>query len=234
MGATKVVLTNTVAEDTNAYAMTSRFVNYESDNTASSVVVIGDNAKVLAKFSGMAAQRAAIEGSQFVTYTKSGPGTPIVSLSLESATPGAISGARVIATNASGQVVTDNAPPVNVINWTEDLDTDSAFVPATGVFTAPRDGQYLISAQLQFTGAAASLGAKFLIGVQINAADLAASEFYNPVAALNQRRVVQLTRLLDLSLGDNVTIVVEVSGAGANQTLIGAAAACYLSIVEIT
>lgn len=234
MGATKVVLTNAVVEDTNAYAMEGRFVNYESDNTATVVTVTGDNDTVLAKFSGKGPTRAAIQGSQFVKSTKSGAGTPIVSLSLESATPGAVSGARVIARNASGQVVTDAAPPANVINWTEDLDTDSAFVPATGIFTAPRDGQYLLSVQLQFAGAAASLGAKFLVGVQVNAADLAASEFYNPVAALNQRRVVQLTRLLDLSLGDDVTTVVEVSGAGANQALLGSGAACYLSIVEIT
>ncbi|MGG5208012.1 hypothetical protein ACQWU4_03630 [Chryseobacterium sp. MIQD13] len=71
-----------------------------------------------------------------------------------------ISKAVVLANNNTVNTqpfASNTASPVSVLNWSEIQDNYDAFEPATGTFTAPRDGVYMISftSTLSYSGTAA-------------------------------------------------------------------------------
>ena len=50
--------------------------------------------------------------------------------------------AVVVARKITTQLIASGGTPANLIDWDEVRDMSNSFVPATGVFTAPRDGTY--------------------------------------------------------------------------------------------
>ena len=66
---------------------------------------------------------------------------------------GTVSKATVIATKATSQTINDQTP-TNITDWSEVTDNANAFDPATGLFTAPRSGNYVFNFSYAFSNSA--------------------------------------------------------------------------------
>lgn len=63
---------------------------------------------------------------------------------------GTVSKATVIATKTTWQTINDQTP-TNITDWSEVTDNANAFDPATGLFTAPRSGNYVFNFSYAFS-----------------------------------------------------------------------------------
>lgn len=141
-------------------------------------------------------------------------------------------GVAVSAGNSNGQTITDGAAAATVTTWTETIDTAAAFDPATGVFTAPAAGIYLVNCGVQFAATAANLGAVFRLNVVHNAAIAVSYSVQNPVAALTQVRSLHCCAMVNMAQGDTITAAVQLSGAGGNIALTADGNFNYLNITS--
>jgi len=66
---------------------------------------------------------------------------------------GTVSKATVIATKTTSQTINDQTP-TNITDWSEVTDNANAFDPATGLFTAPRSGNYVFNFSYAFSNSA--------------------------------------------------------------------------------
>jgi len=159
---------------------------------------------------------------------------------LESTTAGALSWGGMVnvqATNTSAPTITQAAAAANLQNWTETLDTASAFNPTTGVFTTPagQGGFYAIEASIQWAATAADIAVRFEISIAVNGTIVRTWSYTNPVAALAQLRTTAIACKLQLAAGDTVSIqpFLTANGAG-NIALTNSALLNYLSIARIS
>lgn len=137
----------------------------------------------------------------------------------------------VEATNNTNQSIPDANVSTVVTGWTEVNDTANAFVPATGLFTVPITGYYVVTAEIEFTAIAAAVGTSFAVGVYIDGTARNVGREYVQVAAANvQRNPKVTTPPLLLTAGQVVAIrALQDGGSGAN-TLSGVALRNYLGI----
>lgn len=137
--------------------------------------------------------------------------------------------AKVLANNTSAQSIPNNTF-TTVTGWTTAFDLNTNFVAATGVFTAPSSGQYLVSAQIYYATAATAVG---LIAAKIvaNGADVLQGTYQipNTTSATN---VVQVNGLVSINAGQ--TIVLQAfQNSSAALALNSAALTNRLSITQI-
>jgi len=140
---------------------------------------------------------------------------------------------NVNATKSSAQTITDGGGATPITGYTEVTDTASAFDPAAGTFTAPATGFYDITASVEFAATAANVGALFQCGIAVDGAIVANATFANPVAALAQVRSLTVSRALQLTVGQVVSVRVQLSGAGGNIATTATATNNGLSIFQV-
>lgn len=126
----------------------------------------------------------------------------------------------VRATNGSGQTLTNNT--VTVVPYdTEIFDTHNAYNTGTGVFTAPEDGFYRVTAtHLTNSVSWAGGSAFFLIAIYINSTEVDRSIRYFD-ANITRFSECQITSMHQLSKGDTLDLRFTIS-RGANTTLYSA------------
>lgn len=123
---------------------------------------------------------------------------------------------NVNATKGSAQAIADGSAGIPITGYTEVTDTAAAFDPAAGTFTVPAGGTgfYDITATVQFAATAANLGALFEVAIAVNGAAVANTAYANPVAALAQVRSLTVSRAMQLTAGQVVSVRVSLTGAG--------------------
>jgi Collagen triple helix repeat (20 copies)/C1q domain len=99
----------------------------------------------------------------------------------------------------------------DVIFNTEIYDTNNAYNPATGVFTAPQAGTYKITTQI--LGVASAVGVWFYVYCLVNGTSIANSPS-TPATAVNQIETAQITTTVVLAAGDTVKISTQSMGTG--------------------
>jgi hypothetical protein len=139
---------------------------------------------------------------------------------------------QVIATNASAQTFVSSVG-ATVTNWTEGLDTATAFNPTTGIFTAPATGIYLVCATLLYIPSVApSLGSTYQTQIRVNGVVTIYGETsaQTTVTAADQAPVA--CGIVSVASGGTISIVGLQSG-GADASLLADANANTLSILQV-
>lgn len=141
----------------------------------------------------------------------------------------------LIATNAGGQSI-PNAAATTVTGWTTGLDTASAFVPSTGIYTIPISGVYHISASiLMNTVVYPAQGATSLAVIQNSTTIYTYLTEYGSAQTASSFLQSSDSGLVQCKAGDTIKIqITQVSGA-ANTTYNGASAGSYnnLNIIRV-
>jgi hypothetical protein len=124
---------------------------------------------------------------------------------------------NVQANNTSGQSIADGGGAAILTGWSEITDTAGAFVPATGIFTVPVTGFYLVTAEIEFSAIAAVAGAEFSLQIWVNGAIIAAGVEICQVAAANVKRNPKVALGVQVTAGQTIDIrASQTSGSGAN------------------
>jgi hypothetical protein len=138
--------------------------------------------------------------------------------------------AKVVAINGSHQSIPSGATTV-VTGWTEQIDTANAFDPATGIFTAPADGFYMVTAAVLMN--LVPQNANLFLGILVNGTAHYQGTFGSPAtggttptAAIPVSVPVQLTKNDTVKLG-----ITQFSGVA--LTLFVTAIFNNLSIVQL-
>lgn len=138
--------------------------------------------------------------------------------------------ASVNAENSSGQSI-NNASNTVLTNWTEVVDAGGNFNATTGVFTAPRAADYVISSQVTMTSSAWTAGQEMAVIIRKNGATLAYAS--SGIQATGTFVVAQPNNIT-IRLAANDTIEISVlHSRGAATTLLAAGNRNYLSIREL-
>lgn len=149
--------------------------------------------------------------------------------SLTAATLTATGAARVLATNTSGQSI-PNGGSTTITGWTTTFDANSNFNAATGVFTAPLAGFYLVTAQIGFNGTMA-VGTSIIVPIQANGVPRASGSLIvsNATVTIN---FVQASALVQLAVGQTITLQAFQNSGGAVPLTTGALSV-YVSITQM-
>jgi collagen type VII alpha len=99
----------------------------------------------------------------------------------------------------------------DVIFNTEIYDTNNAYNPATGVFTAPQAGTYKITTQI--LGVASAVGVWFYTHCLLNGSTIANGSC-PPATAVNQVQTAQITTTVALAANDTIKIATQSMGTG--------------------
>jgi hypothetical protein len=125
--------------------------------------------------------------------------------------------ANVVAMNTSGQSIANNVAPAIVTGWTALTNTvalGGSFNETTGVFTTGVLGFYHVDAQVEFSAAAATLGAEFTIGFYRNGSLIKEFPYENPVASLSVKRALAVSGGVPCEQGDTIDIRVAQASGG--------------------
>lgn len=137
--------------------------------------------------------------------------------------------ARVLATNTSGQSILSGSG-VTITGWTTTFDANSNFNAATGVFTAPLAGFYLVTAQIGFNGTMA-VGTSIIVPILANGVTRASGSLIvsNATVTIN---FVQASALVQLAVGQTITLQAFQNSGGAAPLTAGASSV-YVSITQM-
>ncbi|MGX6999925.1 hypothetical protein [Caballeronia sp. KNU42] len=141
------------------------------------------------------------------------------------------SNSKVFAQNSGGQSIA-NSTATTVTGWTTVFDTNSNFVASTGVFTAPRAGQYLVSANVTYAAAPWSASTVGQIFILKNGTSLAATGAAVGAAATEALRVGSLMIIVNCAAADTITVQTS-QNSGAAVALAATASFNTLSITEL-
>lgn len=135
-------------------------------------------------------------------------------------------------TNTSGQSI-PNSTATTVTGWTKTSDRlNTNFVAATGIFTAPVSGIYLVSAQITFGTAVNAIGSTFLGSIVANgmtvASGFAAQQGTGTVATI----VVIPATVVSMTAGQTLVLQANQTSGGA-KALSTSAALSFLSIYRL-
>lgn len=138
-----------------------------------------------------------------------------------------------MAQNSSTQSLANNTTVI-ITGWTNTHDSSGgAWVPATGVFTAPAAGWYFVSAQAQLGSAAWTAGSYAYIAIVVNGVELIAGQ-HRIEAAINTYELTPVVAsVVYLNKNDTVSAGVQQS-SGATQALSGFPEYSFFSISQIT
>jgi len=112
-------------------------------------------------------------------------------------------GPLVRATNTSGQSI-PSGPVTTVTNWTAVTNVGAAFVPSTGIFTAPVVGFYAVSFAEQFVPGTTLLGGAYRASLLQNAAVVETREITAQVAGIAGVFSPSLSTMLEMAAGDTL------------------------------
>jgi hypothetical protein len=131
------------------------------------------------------------------------------------------------ASTAAGQAIANGATEITVVFGTEEVDTDSAYDPATGIFVVPtgKGGHYVIAAQVAYNTAPTGT---CTASIYKNGAALKTTQFIAPGAG----QTIPVTADVVLVPTDSITIRTK-HGNGAPQNLTATAILNYLSIKRV-
>jgi hypothetical protein len=139
----------------------------------------------------------------------------------------------VFATNTSAQSIPNGAVETVVTGWTEVTDITSSFDPATGIFTAPRAGNYTITTNLSTTtGLAWVLTEFWRVGIQVNGTSVSRLGVNAQTSATFQLQQGHSVTYR-LNAGDTVSTSATTNRTGGAVSLLATANANTLSIVEL-
>lgn len=125
--------------------------------------------------------------------------------------------AKVIADTPTAQSVANNTT-TDVTNWAERLDTGNNFTPTTGVFTAPRAGQYMVTASIQFASATFAAGQEVTVIVAKNGTQHRTARFVMAAGVASIFNSPVVSAVIDLAVNDTVTIQAYQNSGGAVNT----------------
>lgn len=152
--------------------------------------------------------------------------------------PGSSTGAgsetvEVFTQNTTAQSIANTGVAATLITWT-DVTANPAWVPATGIFTAPKAGYYIFECTMNWAATAQALGALFVLSLLRNAATPYVVQWTQPVAALAQVHSETLSVGLRLAAGDTVAIQAALSGGTGANAFTATANQNTLSICQLT
>ncbi|OMT68726.1 hypothetical protein AQ764_14200 [Burkholderia pseudomallei] len=135
--------------------------------------------------------------------------------------------------NASGQSIPNNMA-TDITNWTKIVDRLNAnFNATTGVYTAPANGYYLISAQIIYSSIApAAIGDQFNLYLLINGSVVVVSSHFSETVSANFQPVSMVGRLHFLNAGDTVKLQ-AFQNSGSTDTLVSTSAENWITITQI-
>ena len=136
--------------------------------------------------------------------------------------------------NASGQAIADGGAPAIVTGWTETIDTATAFVAATGIFTAPVTGAYHVTAQLEYVASVAALNAEFSVQIFVNGVLAALGAIHSQVAVGAPVHQPKVAYTVQATAGQTIDIRAAQNGGAGAVLLTANATRNLLSISLIT
>lgn len=126
--------------------------------------------------------------------------------------------AKVIADSPTSQTVPNNTT-TTVTNWVERLDVGAAFNPTTGVFTAPRTGQYMVCAAISLGATSfAAANQEYTAVLLRNSIQIRAARGVVSAAASIVPQTPFMSVLVDLTAGDTLTLQAYQNGGGSTTT----------------
>jgi hypothetical protein len=140
----------------------------------------------------------------------------------------------IFARNISAQTIGSNVIPTTVLtNWTNVISQNGAeWNQATGLFTATKAGTYQISAAMAYAAITGTVGQQYNIAIVKNGIDQSIVLNFIQDATSMIRPTGTVTSIVTVVPGEIISInVYHVTGA--NRTMLGNAAANYISIQEI-
>lgn len=132
--------------------------------------------------------------------------------------------------NSSGQSIPDSARTI-ITNYTLEFDTNSAFDPTTGVFTAPLDGLYSFSGSFMMQSFTATNGE---IQLSLNKNGISGFKVIGGQKSPGADTFVDGYGLLSLVAGDTVAFEIFQSGNGGSKSLSSASIQNSISIQSIS
>jgi hypothetical protein len=135
--------------------------------------------------------------------------------------------AKVFATNTSGQSIPSGSA-TTITGWTTVSDQASNFTAATGVFTAPVAGYYLVSFQLELSSTVGAAGTLQGNIAKNGTTQAAAVNYYAASGAM----ISNGTALVNCAANDTITVQL-VQSTGSAQTLATFAKILYVSIAQV-
>jgi hypothetical protein len=140
----------------------------------------------------------------------------------------------IFARNTSAQTIGSNVIPTTVLtNWTNVIRQNGAeWDQATGLFTATKAGTYQISAAMAYAAITGTVGQQYNIAIVKNGIDQSIVINFIQDATSMIRPTGTVTSIVTVVPGEIISInVYHITGA--NRTMLGSAAANYISIQEI-
>ena len=139
--------------------------------------------------------------------------------------------AKVRASSPTAQSIAQ-ATVTDITNWTELQDTSNSFVPTTGVFTAPRTGSYLVTAQVSLASAAwGAINQNMSVIVAKNGSLVTQAITTTQAAATFSLTSPTLSNMIDMAAGDTLKVQTFQNSGGAINTV--GTTNTYMTITEM-
>jgi hypothetical protein len=137
--------------------------------------------------------------------------------------------AKVFANNTSGQSISSGSF-TTITGWTDTVDANSNFTASTGTFTAPTNGDYLVSGQIVMSGTGISNGI-VQAAILVNGSIWAIANTAVSSTAVTDN-TVQFSAYVNMTGSQTLQVQIK-QNSGSSQSLSTNANVNYLSVVEI-
>jgi len=198
-------------------------VTVGSTNTTSSLALQAGSGALQLKRNGVTWSWPGADGNAGGVLTTSGAGA----LSFTG-------GVNVFTQTTNAQSIPNNGVATTITTWT-DVTANAAWVPLTGVFTAPVAGFFQFSVTITWAATAQALNALFVLSLSKSNAPTTpiATSWTQPVAALSQVHSQTFTVGVTLALSETVSVQAALSGGTGANLLTATANQNTLSITQL-